>query len=101
MGGQHKRFSDFADEDLCMDGEKVKIKDIVDVEVLVTAYRITTSKYKKSNAEQCLMIQFLHNEKRRVCFTGSTILMEQIKKYQDEIPFLTKIRAVDKYYTFS
>jgi len=33
--------------------------------------------------------------------TGSNVLMEQIGKYKDEIPFLTKIEKVNKFYTFT
>lgn len=31
----------------------------------------------------------------------SVILIEQIEKYKDEIPFLATIKQIDKYYTFS
>ena len=100
MGG-HKRFSEFAQEEPCMDGEKVKLKDIVGKEILIKAFRIRTSKYKKSNSEQCLTIQFEQNEQNFVFFTRSAILMEQIEKYKKELPFFTIIKQVDKYYTFS
>lgn len=102
MDGQPKKFSDFAGDDaVCMDGEKTKIKDIINAEILVTAYRIRKSHYAKSNSEHCLMIQFEINGKRKVAFTGSSILAEQIEKYKDHLPFLTTIKRVDKYYTFS
>lgn len=100
MGG-HKKFSEFAQEEPCMDGEKVKIKDIIDEEILIKAYKIRTSKYKKSNSEQCLTVQFQQNEQNYIFFTGSAILTEQIEKYKKQIPFLAIIRKVDKYYTFS
>lgn len=96
-----KRFSDFAQEEHCMDGEKVKIKDIINEEILITAFKIRISKYKKTNSDQCLTVQFQQNEQNFIFFTGSAILTEQIERYQSEIPFLTKIKKIDKYYTFS
>jgi hypothetical protein len=38
---------------------------------------------------------------RYVLFTGSSVLIEQMEKYKDEVPFLTTIKKVDRYYTFS
>jgi len=37
----------------------------------------------------------------RILFTGSNILTEQAERYKDEMPFLTIIKKVDKFYTFS
>lgn len=102
MDGQRvKRFSDFAKEAGPLDGTKVKIEEILDKEILVIGCRIKESKYSKSNSSKCLTIQFVMNEKRYIVFTGSAILVEQMEKYQDEIPFLVTIRKIDKYYTFS
>ena len=97
----YKKFSDFAQEEPAMDGEKVKIKDIIDKEIFVTAYKMRTSKYSKSNSEQCLTVHFQRDEQSYIFFTGSAVLTEQIEKYKNEIPFLTTIRKIDKYYTFS
>jgi len=36
-----------------------------------------------------------------VAFTGSVVLADQIKKYQKEIPFLTTIRKINKYYSLT
>jgi hypothetical protein len=38
---------------------------------------------------------------RYVLFTGSTILIEQMEKYKDEMPFMATIKKVDKFYTLS
>jgi uncharacterized protein with WD repeat len=102
MDVQPKRFADFAGDDaICMDGVKTKIQDIINSEILITAYKIRNSRYSKSNSENCLMLQFKRDDKKYVVFTGSSILVEQIEKYKEQIPFLTIIRRIDKYYTFS
>ena len=97
----HKRYNDFAEKTDIFDGEKVKIKDIIDEEILILGYKIKSSKYKKSNSENCMTIHFTQDDTNYVLFTGSAILMEQLEKYQDEIPFLTTIKKIDKYFTFS
>lgn len=94
-----KRFSDFCKETLPLDGEKVKIETIIDKEILVTGYKVTTS--KQNNGENCLTLQFKDDEQTKIIFTGSKVLIEQIEKYSSEIPFLSTIRKINRYYTFS
>ena len=96
-----KRFSDFAEEAKPLDGEKVKIKDILDKEIAIIGYRVATSKFRGSNSSQCLTLPFELEWERRVLFTGSGVLIEQIEKYGDQIPFLATIRKIDKYYTLT
>lgn len=94
-----KRFSDFCKETLPLDGEKVRIEAIVDKEILVTGYKITSS--KQNEGEYCLTLQFQEDEQTMIVFTGSKVLIEQIEKYNSEIPFLTVIRKINRYYSFS
>lgn len=95
------RFSDFAEEETALSGEKLKIEDVIGKEIIITGYRITKSKYQKRDAEECLKLQFTINSTTYVLFTGSNVLIEQIKKYQDHIPFYTIIQSIDKFFTFS
>ena len=97
-----KRFSDFADEPPLLDGDKIKIDELLNREILVIGYRVTESKYEnKKNSKKCLTLQFDLNGKRHIAFTGSNVLLDQIIKYKDEIPFLATIKKVDRYFTFS
>lgn len=96
-----KRFSDFAEEDSPLEGDKVKIDSILNQEILITGHKIKKSKYKKEGMEQCLMVQFAIEETKKIFFTGSNVLIEQIEKYRDEIPFLATVKKIDRYYTFS
>ena len=98
---QRKHFSDFAQESGPLDGSKVKIDEILNKEIEVIGFKLKESKYTKSNSSQCLTIQFIMDGSRHVVFTGSSVLMEQMKKYQDEIPFIATIKKIDKYYTLS
>ena len=94
-----KRFSEFCQEIQPLDGDKVKIESILNKEILITGYRLTKS--KQSENGKCLMLQFEIEDAKHIIFTGSGVLTNQIEKYNHEIPFLTTIRKINKYYTFS
>ena len=98
---QPNRFSDFSEETGPLEGDKVKLKNILNKEITVTGYKIRKSNYTKTSGDQYLTLQFEINEEKRIFFTGSGILIEQIEKYADKIPFITTVKQIDKYYTFS
>jgi hypothetical protein len=92
-----KKFSEFSDEKI-LDGDKMKIEDVLNVEIKVIDSRLSSSKYV---GKKCLTIQFELNNKKHVVFTGSDVLINQIEKYKNEIPFETTIRKINKYYTLT
>jgi len=96
-----KRFSNFSEEYIPLEGNKVKIDSMLNQEVLVTGYNIKRSKYIKEDNDKCLTIQFEINDVKKIIFTGSNVLIEQIEKYKNEIPFIAIIKKIDRYYTFS
>lgn len=96
-----KRFSDFAREHVPLDGAKLKIDDIINKEITVIGYRVKDSKFTKDKATTCLTIQFLLGDVRHVVFTGSSVLLDQCKSYENEIPFLATVKKIDKYFTFT
>ena len=36
-----------------------------------------------------------------IVFTGSGVLIDQIEKYKDNLPFYVTIKKIDRYYTFT
>lgn len=93
-------FSEFAqDEKGALDGEKIKIGEILNAEIEVLAYRIFDS--KAIHGKECLQLQLNYNDQQRVLFTNSEILTRQIKKYESELPFRAVIRHIGSYYSFS
>jgi hypothetical protein len=99
-----KKFSDFAEERVTLDGPKMKIEEAVNREMVVTGCNIKKSKYGRNNSGKCLTLQFsfLDNpDDKRIIFTGSDVLIEQIEKYGEEMPFQTTIKRIDKYYTLT
>lgn len=98
-----KRFSDFADEPEPLEGDKLRVQDIINEEIKITGYDIKNSRYDKNRSGKYLTIQFVRQkgDDPNVLFTGSDVLIEQLEKYGDEIPFLTTIRQINRYYTLS
>jgi len=92
------RFSDFAEEETQFEGKKISIEDILNIEISVIGFNIKKSKIKNGNY---LTLQIEMNGQKRVIFTGSVVLLKQCEKYQDMFPFVTIIKKIDKYFTFS
>lgn len=101
QGHRKRRFSEFAEAPEILDGEKIQIDRVLNEEIEIIGYNIRPSKYGKNVSGQCLTLQFVIAGQRRVLFTGSDVLIGQIQKYGDQVPFLATIRKIDKYYTLS
>ena len=98
MSGEYPRFSDFAEEEQPLEGKKRKREEILNIEILVTGFRIGRSRYKDRDY---LTLQFENGNKKYIVFTGSEVLLKQVQKYADKIPFYTTIRKVNNYYTMT
>ena len=97
-----KKFSDFATDDGVLTGDKLKLDDVLGKEIIVKGYKISDSKYGKSGEDKkVLTLQFGLEGIDYIIFTGSKVLMDQIEKYKDEIPFMTKIEKINTFYSFS
>ena len=97
-----KKFSDFAKVE-ALEGDKTRIDDILNKEILVIGAKIAKSKYNKNNSGKYLILQYKleGNEKPYIIFTGSDVLISQIEDHKYQIPFQTKIKRINRYYTFS
>lgn len=84
-----KRFSDFAKtEDSHLEGDKLKLSDILDKEILLRGYTVAKSKHYSG---EYATLQFEFSEKTHVVFVGSKVIIEQLQKYGDQLPFMTTI----------
>ena len=95
---EKKRFSDFAQAECGLEGEKKPISEVFNVEVEITGYKLGRSKVQ---GKQCLQLQYELDGKKYVSFTNSEVLIRQIEQYADEIPFLMTIVKRNSYYTFT
>jgi hypothetical protein len=92
-----KKFSDFSKEEI-LDGDKIRLDDILNHEVNVINCAIKSSKHKDG---KYLTLQIEKEGKKYVLFTGSEVLIDQAEKYKSEMPFRATIRKINKYYSFT
>lgn len=90
------KFSSFAKERLV--GDKVSVSDILNKEITVLSYKIMKSKIEDDNYAQ---IQIEINGEKKVVFTSSKVLKDQLETYKDHIPFIATIIKTRKYFSFS
>lgn len=93
-----KKFKEIAKDDIHLAGEKISLQDIVGKPIVVTGYKITKSRFKEDNY---LAIQYDLEGEQHVTFTGATVLIEQLNKYGEQIPFETTIKRLGKFYSFT
>ncbi len=93
-------FSEFAKDDkVALDGEKIKIGEVLNAEIEVLAFRTFDS--KAIRGKECLQLQINIDGQLRVIFTNSEVLARQVKKYAEQLPFRAIIRHIGSYYCFS
>ena len=95
-----KKFKDFVKEPI-LDGDKLKIDDILNQEIIILGCIIKDSRYAKNDSGKYLTLQFELNEKKYIVFTGSDVLIDQMGKYEDEVPFVSTIRKINRYYSLT
>ncbi|MGN6478507.1 MAG: hypothetical protein ACTHKV_14880 [Flavipsychrobacter sp.] len=79
-------------ESKTMSGEKIKIERILNTDIIVHEYKIENSKFEGKGNGKCLYLQITYQKEKRVVFSGSGNLMEQIQKVKPtDFPFSTKI----------
>lgn len=95
-----KKFSDFNDgEDLFFSGEKIKIDDVTGKEIIIKSFKVEKSKYGED--KKVLTIQYVLNGETYISFTGSSVLIDQLEKYKQELPFSATIEKVNRFYTLT
>jgi hypothetical protein len=81
-------------------GDKIPVKKILNMEIKVLDYKIEPSTQKQGT--ECLTLQIEKSGERRIVFTGSKILKDQIICVpKDKFPFTTTIKGDNDYYEFT
>lgn len=93
------KFSSFAEERLV--GDKVSVSDILNKEITVLSYKIMKSKIEDDNYAQIQIEKIEINGEKKVVFTSSKVLKDQLETYKDHIPFIATIIKTRKYFSFS
>jgi len=97
-----KNFSDLGikPKSPAMEGDKIEVYQILNQPISVHGFDIRPSKFEGKG--DCLCLQITFEEKKRVVFTGSVVLMDIIKQVpRDSFPFTTKITKENKRYQFN
>lgn len=85
-------------------GAKVGIREIEGVPLLFTNWDIAPSKFKDNGRDTLrLTLQFDWNGKQRIVFTGSCVLISQIRAFESvrgRTPFRAMIKQINHYYKF-
>jgi len=85
-------------------GKRIDIDKVFDTDIIVHKYKIVPSKYQKDKGHNLrLDMEITFEGEKRVVWTTSTALMEQIKLVPeaDGFPFETKITKEHKRYSFN
>lgn len=98
---EKRRFSDFANEPVALDGGKLSIDAIVNQEIEVINFRLADSSYPKNKSGKYLTLQFKLDGQMHIVFTGSDVLARQCEQYATEMPFSTTIKKINRYYTMT
>jgi translation initiation factor IF-2 len=99
-----RSFSELGIENKCQpfSGEKIKMAKILNVPIIILAYKIEDTKYPKNRSNKCLHLQIELNGTKHVVFTGSDILINTIQQVQPEdMPFTTTIVKNGECYNFN
>lgn len=102
-------FSSLIDKKV-LDGDKVRIDDLLNKEIIICNYNVTTSKFKDRGCGYCTKIQFYYaddkEEIKRVFFSGSSVIKDQIEEVAEKLkennqPLLFKamVKKLGKYYS--
>ncbi|MDP1763060.1 MAG: hypothetical protein Q8L07_04165 [Sediminibacterium sp.] len=84
----------------CFTGDKMSIDRILNRDITVHDYRIADSKVKENT--KYLQLQISIDTTMHVVFTGSTMLMDIIKKVdKSKLPFTTRIVKENRRYDFT
>lgn len=98
-----RKFSDLkiTQPDQSFTGEKIKLYNILNREIIINDYRIVESKFNNSNTQR-LDIDLEIDNNKRLTWTGSTRLIETIKQVEKtDLPFTTTIVKEGESYKFT
>lgn len=73
-------------------GQSIPIYDLLNKEIIVMNFKIVPSKFTDKGSGERLDLQISVDDVERVVWTGSTIMMDQIKMVNEaDFPFTTTI----------
>lgn len=97
-------------ENHVLDGDKIRIDDLLNKSIVITNYHISTSKFKSKGCGYCIKVQFYFaddtGEVRKVFFSGSGVIKDQLEeaksnleKQEQPLLFKATVKKVGNYYS--
>jgi hypothetical protein len=81
-------------------GEKIQVQKLFNLSITVLGFKVEPSKQKKGT--ELLTLQIEKGGEKRIVFTGSIVMIDQIKRVpEDKFPFTTTIKGDNDYYEFT
>jgi hypothetical protein len=81
-------------------GEKIQVQKLFNLPIKILDFKVEPSKQKTGT--ELLTLQIEKSGEKRIVFTGSTVLADQIKRVpEDKFPFIATIKGDNDYYEFT
>jgi hypothetical protein len=81
-------------------GDKIQLQKLFNIRITVLDFKVEPSKQKPGT--ELLTLQIEKAGEKRVVFTGSTVLIDQINRVpREKLPFETIIKGDNDYYEFT
>lgn len=81
-------------------GEKIQVQKLFNLPITVLKFTVEPSRQKAGT--KLLTLQIEKSGEKRIVFTGSTVLIDQIQRVpEDKFPFTTVIRGDNDYFEFT
>lgn len=81
-------------------GDKINVQKLFNLTITVIDFKIEPSKHHKGT--ELLTLQIEKSGEKRIVFTGSKVLIDQINRVpKNGFPFTTVIRGDNDYYEFT
>jgi len=92
-----------------LDGDKIKVDDVLNKKIIVTGFNVGSSKYKDKGGDYCLKVQFYfeddESKEKHIFFSGSSVIKSQLEEMQssqkDKLLFRTIVKKVGDYYSLT
>lgn len=94
-----KRFSDLLPSGEVLEGEKIKMNDLLEKEVIIYAFKTIPDQFHPDGT--VTLIQLDMNGKRYVTFTRSGVLLKQLDSVRQQLPLRGQIVRRGKYFSFA
>lgn len=81
-------------------GEKIQVQKLFNLPIRVIAFKVEPS--KKKQGTDLLTLQIEKGGEKRIVFTGSVVMIDQIRRVPENgFPFMTVIKGDNDYYEFT